>query len=487
MHKAGNDFMPNPPIQVEDNISPDHTPPKKTWERHYKTFLTRRGNHNKNSDGSSPKSPKPASSSPKNMASSQPDSRKSGFSLVPGTKRLLSRNNNNYPSPSRTKSTETKPGMPGMPVLPPKNQHRRSQSHAEALNQRSRSQSDAEGETAVRGGKFFQSVFSRKEDPSNLDASQSSRRKHKSMDSRMDELDGTLRKGVEKTLPPHVKSHLSAPILQRPPDMNMHHPLPSPPETSETEDVGLDLLLASASVNAPSHYQMHHLRQPHLSSSSSPSYLGRRSISAPMTCLQEDVDPNLDARRYHSQQLQLPQPATMALQRQFQPPQQQRHGGQLGLLGAQMEGGEQQRSLPPKGCLDQVLHDSNPKKNSTSSSLPPKHPHGPINPEMRKTFTEFHNAAKFDATSPFLGDDPSHSLRHDSYVSYHSVMQSGGAAGYSVPQHGTCVHQLYIRLARVDAHLLIRMLCCIYSLYSHFGTSFDCSLQCQYFATVCNC
>ena len=500
--------VPNPPHRVEDpnfhsTSSPDDTPPKKTWERHYKTFLMRRGGHHKNSDGSSPKSPKPQlSSSPKNhnMSTSHESSRKAGgFSIVPGTKRLLSRHSNT-PSPSHNLKSITSPppaGMPGIPALASKNQqqHRRSQSHAELRNQkqqqRSQSHSALEGlegdeDTSVRGGKFFQHVFSRKgsEDHSNnnnLDASQSSRRrniKSMSMDSSLNEMDGTRRRGVDKHSPDLRKDIKETPhsILQRPPDMNMHqhhHPVPPPPETSE--DVGLDLLLASAcSYSAPSHFPMPAARHPRPRLSSSQSRSQSRLSSSPshLTCLQEDnnIDPYVldNARRYHSQQQQqqqheLPQqqPAnSVAIQLLSRPPQQQQRGcgggGQLGmLLAAQLQVEEQQRSqqqqqqqpsqsLPSKGYLGQVLQDPLPQMNAVAITLPPKHPpkSAPIiNPEMRKTFTEFHNTAKFarDSTSPFLGDDPSQSLnRHDPYMSYHPAMNMnrGGVAG---SYHGTCL------------------------------------------------
>jgi hypothetical protein len=366
--------------------------------------------------------------------------------------------------------------MPGMPVLPSKQhqQHRRSESHPELKSMEARNSLKAE--SSVRGGNIFQSVFSRKEDH-NLGASQSNRRKFKSMDSSLDELDGTLRRGLDKGYSPDVRSSLSTLDIQeaksyhqqRLPDLNT-----ASPQSYENEDVGLDLLLASASTNAPSHFPMHISTGSRSRAVSAPSHLfpGRPSMSPPLACLQEDMDPNVDVRRQHSQQLQfdvrrqhsqelqLPQPASIALQqRRSQPPssqQQQRGGGQLGmLLAAQLETDGQQRSqkqqqqqqqsqsLPRKGFLDQVLHDPNHNTNPKSSSLPPKHNQKPpINPEMRKTFTEFHNTAKFarDSTSPFLGDDPSHSLRHDSYVSYHSMqMRGGGAYGSSVPHHGTCV------------------------------------------------
>jgi hypothetical protein len=188
-------------------------------------------------------------------------------------------------------------------------QHRRSESHPEHKSMEGKK--SMQGEAIVRGGNFFQSVFSRKEDHSSLGASQSNRRKFKSMDrSSLDELDGTLRRDLDdKGYSPDVRCSLSALDIQ---EAKSYHQQRLPdistasPKSYENEDLGLDFLLASASTNAPSYFPLHLSTRPRSRAVSAPSHLfpDRPSMSPPLACSQEGMDPNVDARRQHSQQLQ---------------------------------------------------------------------------------------------------------------------------------------------------------------------------------------
>jgi hypothetical protein len=74
-----------------------------------------------------------------------------------------------------------------------------------------------------------------------------------------------------------------------------------------------------------------------------------------------------------------------------------------------------------------------------SSNMMPFHNHPDL--EMKKAFTEFHNASQFatDSTSAFFGGESASSFRQqDTYFSnYHLMMTTiGGGGGSSVPHHG---------------------------------------------------
>jgi hypothetical protein len=94
--------------------------------------------------------------------------------------------------------------------------------------------------------------------------------------------------------------------------------------------------------------------------------------------------------------------------------------------------------------LEAILSDPSFAVDSSPSSMSfHQHPNHSPNLEMKKAFTEFHNASQFatDSTSAFLGGESSSSFRHDTYVSnnYHLMMTAtGGGGGSSVPHHGKC-------------------------------------------------
>lgn len=162
----------NPPIALPPTASLSATPPKKTWERHYKSFLTKRV----------------FGQSPKSSASDEDTSERSG--KFPGGRRLF----------RRSKSGEGLPPqkMPDMPVLVASKSHE---------------------DVAIRGGNFFSSVFSRNKSEgaatgddlstrslqnhnrsSDGPVSPSQRRRIKSMDriKSMNALDTTLKGGLDK-------------------------------------------------------------------------------------------------------------------------------------------------------------------------------------------------------------------------------------------------------------------------------------------------
>lgn len=162
----------NPPVAIPPSTST--TPPKKTWERHYKSFLTRRVLGN----------------SPKSSASDEDASGRSG--KFPGSRRL-------FRSRSTSRNSDVLPPiykMPDMPIL---------------------TQSKSNEEAAVRGGNFFQSVFSRNKSDASEDLSghsaksvkssndgpisPSQRQRVKSLDriKSVDALDSTLRGGQDKS------------------------------------------------------------------------------------------------------------------------------------------------------------------------------------------------------------------------------------------------------------------------------------------------
>jgi hypothetical protein len=173
---AGSDILQrtpspsNPPIALSPDMNSNATgtPPKKKWEQHYKKFLTKR-------ILGSPRSVDEARSS-----SGEDDSGKSGR----GSRLLLHRKKSDLLPPLNMTS------MPPMPDI---------------------STQKSNEDVAVRGGNFFQSIFSREH--STVTSTDNShdhnhnlqvpvpqqptlRRRTKSMDT----LDSTLRRGVDKAL-----------------------------------------------------------------------------------------------------------------------------------------------------------------------------------------------------------------------------------------------------------------------------------------------
>jgi hypothetical protein len=153
------------------------TPPKKAWERHYRSFLKRTTS---SSPGQVQTPPSPGNRKGKSelddnvsQQSNGGSYRSSKFFLVPGSKRLLTRQ---LPD----KQPQQGSAMPSMPVL-------------------TKGRSQSNGDMTVKGGNFFSQVF-HKHDTSAKSKSSSPvvARKIKSMDA----LDSTIRRGQEKTYSP---------------------------------------------------------------------------------------------------------------------------------------------------------------------------------------------------------------------------------------------------------------------------------------------
>ena len=170
----------NPPIPLPPLLNASSTPPKKTWEQHYKLFLTRR------LLGNSPRSATPGG----NSASDEDSSGRSG--KFPGSRRLFR---------SRSRNSDVLPPISRLPDMP------------------NLMQTKSNEELAVRGGNVFQAVFSRDKAKGEASSEHSfattdndgpvspSQRRMKDMDrsKSTDALDSTLRGGHEKTLSPNVQ------------------------------------------------------------------------------------------------------------------------------------------------------------------------------------------------------------------------------------------------------------------------------------------
>jgi len=142
------------------------TPPKKAWERHYRSFLTKRG-------GSGDSTPEEIHSSPENgslRSISQPQfsNNKGAFSLIPGSKRLLMKRANKLEKEKA--SIEPLPSIPNL------------------------SKVKSSGDMTIKGGNIFSQMFHKDAVP----RSPSQSRRTKSMDA----LDSTLRRGVDKSFSP---------------------------------------------------------------------------------------------------------------------------------------------------------------------------------------------------------------------------------------------------------------------------------------------
>ena len=265
----------------------------------------------------------------------------------------------------------------------------------------------------MRGGKFFHNVFSRSSNDINEPLPQGNRRHFKSMD----ELDGTLRKGVEKSYSPDARNMIAGNNRKSYPPPPASLQPPKSPVSRERNDAGLESLLVSATTSSS-----------FSSSASQIVALRQRSASTGV----------LHGLMYHTieEGENLDQGDRQVDQGKEEPKQ---PISQLGLLlASQLDDDEkasvlsqpQVQPIESKPVAQSHLSEAIQNANIMPSAKNP-------DPELKKQFTTFHNAAEFssDSTSPFLGDDPSTSLRHDSYVSYHSMMMRG--AGSSVPHHGT--------------------------------------------------
>lgn len=146
--------------------SPNSTPPKKTWERHFRSFLTKRGSH---------ESPDVVSAldstSSKVAVAHQVASSRSKFSLVPGSRRLLMRNC----------SDGSLPYVPSHAIA------------AAATLPKTKSSADM----TVKGGSFFSHVFQK-------DTTKSPGRNISRKTKSMDTLDTSMRRGQDKAHSPKL-------------------------------------------------------------------------------------------------------------------------------------------------------------------------------------------------------------------------------------------------------------------------------------------
>mmetsp|Transcript_30813 Transcript_30813/g.45567 ORF Transcript_30813/g.45567 Transcript_30813/m.45567 type:complete len:797 (+) Transcript_30813:267-2657(+) len=170
------------------------TPPKKAWERQYRSFLAKRG-------GSGDNTPEEVHSSPESGSTrsmSQPhllNNKGGAFSLVPGSKRLLMKR------PNKIEKSSLEP-LPSIPNL---------------------SKVKSNGDMTVKGGNIFSQMFQKDASPS----CPSQSRKTKSMDA----LDLPLRRGVDKAYSPRSNTG-SAKVVEI---KNGEIP-PSPPILSSPSD-----------------------------------------------------------------------------------------------------------------------------------------------------------------------------------------------------------------------------------------------------------
>ena len=491
--EVANDFVPNPKVATPP-ASPSSTPPKKVWEHHMKNFLTRRKPSDSPGSGhSTPPTPdSSATASPTGNGTLHGINTKKPFSLIPGTKRLLVRN-----SPQQVHRT-TK-SVNDLDVVRPRSSSPSSPSNLSALlnptvknNGLLSSNSDEKyqgiqqhGERSIHGGKHFQSVFGRSSSDSmfqhqiaagesvpelptaSIQARSTSSgsildraRRHQSMD----ELDDTLRKGVEKSYSPD--SPLYNPMIRktyafvqtatdslptlpngqipttlREQQYQQHsHQQPAIPCRSaggdsdencvqrkplneNDENESLDALLASASTRTAS--------ASHIFSSS-----GQQQVAAPLSALssssswghytfhqhQLQYDDALGSGSRHDQaassHAQTPAPTTAT-----------QAGSQLGLLMASYPYREHAASNAHYANGAEAFSEQAYSERGYSHSMMqnPSSIPGTLQPdsstttdqELKKAFTVFHNGASYaqDSTSPFLGEEPPSStfyLGHDS-------------------------------------------------------------------------
>lgn len=289
------DFLPNPKIPD----SPTNTPPRaKTWEGAYRNFLSRGSKASSPNTTTSDASVTSSNRSPKSSLSSHksPDTsadtatKRSSFSLLPGTKRLVSRvpltvTPQSAPDYQMSQELDDR-NMPNLPALS-KSGRRRADSLIDFSHQQRRGggggESSAEG--AVRGGKLFHSVFKNRSSSagtttttastSTCETSGSSLTRRRKSSRSANELDHVLRKGVEKGGSPltHNIFHRKQAPPPPPPPQVPHQATLQEEEQEGFDEGGLDSLLASASSSPHLNYATgnyprpasHHSSSPHLS------------------------------------------------------------------------------------------------------------------------------------------------------------------------------------------------------------------------------
>eukprot|EP00980_Cylindrotheca_fusiformis_P011748 scaffold2794_cov100-Cylindrotheca_fusiformis.AAC.6 len=432
------DFLPNPQISSSPGGSSPH---KKVWEGAYKNFLTRGKSKSPSTVSAEDRSPSSLSSENSKSLRSETNKKKgTGFSILPGSRRLVTKSTPTSHHPLvgelRTQSVtefptshgEQQQQMHGMPNLPALSARHRSLDEMKGMS------GDAQSENAVRGGSYFKSMFSPHPGKEKL-------RHHRRTFSQTDDLDAPLRKGVDKsTLSPQQKR------ISYEMDMEMGGSISRTISEGEQDNVGLDYLLESAAVSPPhlfdgprrSHvksYSQKHLAMPH---PFPPPMQPRRASSVPET--------NGTVIIETSQGTGIPLFVPQSQARQLGSAMNSHHGGGVGsLLSQQLEQQERdelegypevptQLSSSPN-TLASYLSDPGFIVNSSPSSAVYQQ-YQAIDPETKKMFTMYHNDSRFnrDSTEPFLGGDVPSSSRTYPDMSYSLTMKQGAGTSVSRPR-----------------------------------------------------
>lgn len=495
-HRTEDGFLPNPEIPP----SPSSTPPKKIWEGAYRNFLSR-GKSN------SPKGSRLSKSPPDVISKSPQDGKKSTFSVLPGSKRLVTRGMQ-FPSSApnhRSTVNMSMEEMPSMPSIAQKdlsdNLERRTQSMLDLGAQNPNSYGDAG--SPGRGGKLLRSVFGRNGEGSSL------HRRSRSKFGSADGLDSAIHNGIGRNSPEYANLHRPPPpIFPSKENLNM----PSNPlsnrktRTSSLEDVpsGLDALL-SASSSSP------HLTVEVAGYSRTTSY-GVMSTSSNSDLIQPqliDRVSSVGSFNYSQAGLLIDDDESsknspkFAMENFMQHPRVVEGNGKTepaSLLSQQVElhlshripspsttVSSEQGSLPNTESAVQPTIESHGNSHSSSMHLQyhshhqsqqqqnpylqqplsvyqhqqyePVHEQSrtAVGPEMKKAFTNFHNQAQYarDSTSAFLGGESPGSLDHHSYVAYNMAL--AGNRGASMPHFGKLMSVSYEYLICLFSHTLFSL------------------------------
>ncbi|CAJ1935043.1 unnamed protein product [Cylindrotheca closterium] len=414
----GSSFLPNPQISA----SPEGYGKKKIWEGAYKSFLSKgRGKNSSNSldlDSSSPSSK--SSSDTKGLDSKK---KSASFSMIPGSKRLVSRSSPN--TPQRHKTTTTPEGEPPLPQRTSIGQRVRS------FGTKSHESGDGNMDSSVRGGTYFKSVFKRKTGVTKRN-------------SKSDELDAPLRNGIGRSSgSPEYHAHgriargspeyatgriptRGSPESGSAPESVDDISIPTTTNTSrrrviseDEDDIGLDYLVESGSVT---------------SLFGLINYGSSTQLSVPsMNPLGEETEGITDDDAPTGLPALLPPQNISGL----------RHSASTGGLGLSLLSQEiQHQSTPqmmyhdPSAAGGDYGHRAAQPSSSSPNTLvsllsEPSFTIGSsspsslvyqqnVDPETKKMFTMYHNDARFsrDTTEPFLGDDVPASQRNYAPMAY---------------------------------------------------------------------
>lgn len=401
-----NDFLPNPPISA----SPEsQSPKKKIWEGAYKNFLARgKSKSPSNTTSGSDRSPSSMSSDNSKSIPSGTNMKKiSGFSILPGSKRLVTKSavHRTPKSVDAIKATQSDQEIYRMPELPTLGGKHKSCEEIKGGSV------EGELENAIRGGSYFKSVFSQR-------ASSDKLRHHRKSSSVSDDLDAPLRNGIEKSSssPGYKKAHVDADIGRT-------------ISEGDNDNVGLDYLLETAA--APTVFGGHYrsVSQTHLPLQPMPQPMPQtRSSSWGGTYQTEIVE--------DSGGVQVPVYLPPMKPSQIVPAPHSYPIAGGSLLSQQLQ---QQPFDPHTGNSDIPTQGSSSPNTLVSylsdpgftigSSPSIYHQHS-IDPETKKVFTMYHNDSRFnrDSTEPFLGGDVPSSFTSYPDVSYNLTMAQGGGS-----------------------------------------------------------